>query len=97
MKITTSNGKEITISNVEENYQAIKIAGYANTWSAFESLSCAEGEFYIFENDVRGDTTCCLVVRFADEQPIEIYETYDDILTCLIDEEILESDNNFVF
>lgn len=61
---------------------SVKINGYTNTWSEFDSY----GIYHIMENDIYGDETCYLVV---DEQLNVICETYDDIITALEDEGII--------
>ena len=80
---------------LKENYnkvinklQEIKIPNYYNTWSAIDSLTIRiEDEnpvtYYLMENDKYGDETFYLVVT---EDLKTIYETFDDIETCLRDE-----------
>lgn len=81
---------QYTIKSVTENEeQSVVIDGYTNTWSAFEKLETNEGVYYIYENDKWGDMTNYLVCLVADETILEVYETYDDIVTCLEDEDIL--------
>lgn len=69
--------------------QGIKIDGYKNRWSAFESVDVNGTVYYIFENDTWGDITCYLVIGYVDDSPVEIYETYDGLEQCLMDEDIL--------
>lgn len=81
------------IERVKDEYQAVRLAGYTNTWSAFEKLITEDGrEYIIFENDVWGDETFCVVMgRYIEgTYPFEpICETYDDIVTALEDEGII--------
>ena len=68
--------------------QGIKILGYYNTWSAIDSLTVSiEGKepttYYLMENDEYRDETFYLVVT---EDLKTIYETFDNIETCLKDE-----------
>lgn len=76
------------VKNDEE--QSVEIDGYTDTWSAFEKVETDDTTYYIYENDKWGDMTCYLVVGYADGMPIVVYETYDNIVQCLIDEEIIE-------
>ena len=81
------------LSDEEINkFEHIKIPGYANKWYAIDGVHIRSyGEeyvYYLMENETWGDETAHLVVT-ADLNPNEIYETYDDIETCLIDEGIL--------
>ena len=76
------------IEEVKDEFQAVRLAGYTNTWSAFEKLITEDGrEYIIFENDVWGDETCYVVTHQESLEPI--CETYDDIVTALEDEEII--------
>lgn len=76
------------IEIVKDEYQAVRLDGYTNTWSAFEKLITEDGrEYIIFENDVWGDETCYVVTHQENLEPI--CETYDDIVTALEDEEII--------
>ena len=77
------------VNILEGERQGIKIDGYKNRWSAFEKAEVNGIAYYIFENDFWGDMTCFLVVGFADDSPVEIYETYDSLEQCLIDEDII--------
>ena len=77
-------------SGAEDEEQSVEIEGYTGRWSAFEKLETADSIYYIYENDRYGDLTCFLVVRWADGMPIEVYETYDSINQCLMDEGIIE-------
>ena len=49
-----------------------------------------ETTYYLMENEEWGDETCHLVIN---KDQTEIYETYDDILTCLADEDIISYDD----
>lgn len=74
----------------ENEEQNVKIDGYKNTWSAFEKLETENGTYYIYENDKFGDLTCYLVCLVSEETILEVYETFDDIITCLEDEGIID-------
>ena len=74
----------------EDEEQSVEIEGYTGKWSAFEKLITENATYYIYENDRYGDSTWYLVVGYADGMPIEVYETYDNIIQCLMDEEIIE-------
>ena len=78
------------VVNVTDEEQNIHIDGYKNTWSAFEKLETIDATYYIYENDRWGDCTCFVVVGYADMMPIAVYETYDNLIQCLIDEKIIE-------
>ena len=78
----------ISCEDDNEELNAVEIDGYSNTWSAFEGVMLDNGTYYIFENDVYGDMTCFLVVQYLDDTPTAIYETYDGLIQCLIDEEL---------
>ena len=70
----------------------IKVPGYTNTWTSFDSydITIAPGvikRYFILENDKWGDETWSLVVS---EDLSEVYETYDDIETCLRDGGVME-------
>ena len=80
-------GVNMKIETVEDKYQAVRLDGYTNTWSAFEKLITDDDTYYIFENDVWGDETCYVVTHQENLEPI--CETYDDIVTALKDEEII--------
>ena len=69
----------------------IKIPGYTNRWSSIDEYKIGEKTYYLMENDTWGDETCLLVIT-PDFK--EIYETYDDIETCLTDEGILTESIN---
>lgn len=71
-----------------DKMQGIKLPDYYNTWSAIDSLTVSiDGKepvtYYLMENDVYGDETFHLVVT---KDLKTIYETFDDIETCLRDE-----------
>lgn len=70
-----------------DKFQNIEIPGYTDTWGAIDGLFLNNKTYYLMENDEWGDETCYLVIT-PDFK--EIYETYDDIETCLIDEGILD-------
>lgn len=81
--------------DVNREYQNVKIEGYIGRWSAFEKLEIDDKVYYIFEHDFYGDATCYLVVRYAvanytKVEIAELYETYDGLVQCLIDEDIIE-------
>lgn len=69
--------------------QGIKIDGYKNRWSAFEKTEADGIEYFIFENDFWGDMACYLVVGYTEGVPVVVYETYDNLEQCLIDEDII--------
>ena len=77
------------VNILEGERQGIKIDGYKNRWSAFEKTEVDGIEYFIFENDVYGDMTCYLVVGYAEDVPVVVYETYDGLEQCLIDEDII--------
>lgn len=79
--------EEYKIERVKDEYQAVRLDGYTNTWSAFEKLITDCNTYYIFENDVWGDETCYVVAHQESLRPI--CDTYDDIETALKDEEII--------
>lgn len=81
--------------DVNREYQSVKIEGYTGRWSAIQKLEIDDKVYYIFEHDYYGDETCYLVVRYAvtnytKVEIAELYETYDGLVQCLIDEEIIE-------
>lgn len=72
---------------------SIKVPGYSNTWTSFDNydVTAAPGvvkRYFILENDKWGDETVSLVVS---QDLSEVYETYDDIETCLRDEGIIDN------
>ena len=69
-----------------EKYQDLKINGYTNKWSAFDSLTFGDHTYYLMENNTWGDETCYLVI---DENKNVICETFDDIRTALEDEGVI--------
>lgn len=75
------------VEAVEDEYQAVRLDEYTDTWSAFEKLITDDDTYYIFENDFWGDETCYVVTHQENLEPI--CETYDDIVTALEDEEII--------
>ena len=81
--------------DVNREYQNVKIEGYTGRWSAIQKLEIEDKVYYIFEHDYYGDATCYLVVRYAvtnytKVEIAELYETYDGLVQCLIDEDIIE-------
>lgn len=93
--IRTYNYTEIATQIVDDEealkeYQHEKINGYTGRWSALEFVALEDATYYIYEHDFYGDETCYLVVKYVDEQPVSVYETYDNLLQCLEDEEIIE-------
>lgn len=75
-------------NKVIDKLQNIQIPNYYYTWSAIDSLTVRIGNeapvtYYLMENDKYGDETFYLVVT---EDLKTIYETFDDIETCLRDE-----------
>ena len=73
----------------DKEHEHIKIDGYTGKWSALEYTILDSGTYYIYENDIYGDMTCFLVIKYLDDEPIEVYETYDGLEQCLIDEDII--------
>ena len=71
-------------------FQKIKIKGYKNTWSAFDSAEIDDIEYLIFKNDQLGNKTCYLVCRVDGEALVLICETFDDIITALEDAEVIQ-------
>lgn len=69
-----------------DNMQDIKIKGYYNKWSAIDYMTVNNIEYYLMENNTYGDETCYLVIT---KDQSKIFETFDDIETCLKDEEII--------
>lgn len=72
-----------------EEEQSVKFDGYKGGWSALEKTVIGDATYYIYEHDVYGDETCYLVVEFIDDMPMRIFETYDGLEQCLIDEEVI--------
>lgn len=64
----------------------IKIKGYRNTWTEIDFLDVNGTRYYLMENDTYGDETNYLVIN--KNQDI-ILETYDDIETTLVDNDIM--------
>ena len=86
-----AKGKKIIVESLDK-MQNIKIPGYLDTWSAFDDMKVnvtptKTSHYYIMENDDWGDETFYLVITPDFKN---IYETYDDIETCLIDEGIID-------
>ena len=94
--IRTYNYTEIAAQIIDDDEEALKefqrekINGYIGRWSALESLTVEDATYYMYEHDTYGDESCYLVVKYVDEQPVAVYETYDSLLQCLEDEEIIE-------
>ncbi len=83
------------MEDVNREYQSVKIEGYTGRWSAIQKIKVDDKLYYIFEHEYYGDETCYLVavVRYADANRIavaELYETYDGLIQCLIDEDIID-------
>ena len=70
----------------EQGVYGIKIPGYTNEWSAIDDYVVGNKHYFLMENDTWGDETWYLVIT---KDFKEIYETYDDIESCLIDEDII--------
>lgn len=81
------------IEEVKNELQSIKIPSYVGKWSAFEKCIIENREFYIMEHDYYGDMTQYLVIECKYIKDMlcffNVFETYDDIVTCLQDEEII--------
>lgn len=67
----------------------IKIKGYTNTWSSIDMILIDNKYYYLMENDEYGDETCYLVIT---QDQNTIIETFDDIETTLIDNNILKGE-----
>lgn len=76
----------IIIEDVKEEMQNINVPGYIGKWSAFEKCTVNNNTYYILEHNYYGDLTNYLVVN--NDLSI-IFETYDDIVTCLCDYDII--------
>lgn len=85
--------ENIIVESVKNELQAIKIPGYIGKWSAFEKCTIENRTFYIMEHDTYGDMTQYNVIECINDKGylmfLNIFETYDDIITCLMDEEII--------
>ena len=81
------------IEEVKNEMQSIKIPEYVGKWSAFEKCMVDNREFYIMEHDCYGDMTCYLVIEcvFINDKTffLNVFETYDNIVICLQDENII--------
>ena len=86
------------VVDVNAEYQHIKIDGYIGRWSAFQKVKIKGNTYYIFEHDYCGDGTCYLVgylvvrygmISYTKPGIVEVYETYDGLIQCLIDEDII--------
>ena len=83
------------------NYNEIKVSGYRGTWSVIDDIEVTDEmgtdhSYFLLQHDYYGDETCYLVIEDNPEnwKGLNIYkgpvfETYDDIETCLEDEGIL--------
>lgn len=81
--------ENIIIEEVKTEYQSIFIPNYLKRWSAFEKAIVNNRTFYIMENDIYGDLTQYCVIEIKDNNIINVFDTYDDIVTCLKDENII--------
>ena len=79
--------------DVIDEFQHIEINGYTGKWSALEKIYMEQFDcwYYIFEHDFYGDETCYLVCKvenglLSDDEP---FETYDGLIQCLVDEDII--------
>lgn len=79
--------EEVNLTDDEE--QGVEIDSYSGRWSAFEKIILEDATYYIYEHDTYGDATCYLVGEFYDDCMVEVYETYDNLIQCLIDEDII--------
>ena len=72
-------------------YQHIKVNGYRDKWSAFDSYTTADGEEYIIlKNDRCGDEAYYIVCRITSEFGLDLVcRTYDDIETALTNCEVI--------
>lgn len=76
---------------VDRNLTHINIVGYTGKWTALEKITVNEMNYYLFEHDTYGDCTCYLVTETDNNDIIyNVYETYDGLIDCLIDEDIIE-------
>ena len=74
-------------NNMKDFSNGVKIPGHTNTWGEIDSITLKDGKTYhLMENEKYGDETEYLVIN---DDMTEVYETYDDILTCLADEDII--------
>jgi len=80
---------EALVRNAGDKEQNVRFSEYIGRWSAFEGLELDGATYYIYESNRYGDETCYLVVKYIDNMPIDIYETYDGLIQCLIDEDII--------
>ena len=78
-----------SIQDVSTEEQNVFFDGYIGSWSAFQKVNIDGSTFYIYEHNTYGDMTSYLVVQFVDDMPIAIFETYDNIIQCLIDEDVI--------
>lgn len=77
--------------------EGIKLEGYENTWYEIDRLETKDATYVLFENEVYGDETCGVVVRYTEARNLDgeipdrfiVCETFDDIKTALEDEGLL--------
>ena len=84
--INKGKHSEKNIDEEAAELKEIEVPNYFDTWSSFDSMKVNGKTYYIMENDEWGDETFYLVITPDFEK---IYETFDDIETCLRDEGIL--------
>ena len=87
--------------DVVDEFQSIRIDGYVGKWSAISKIQTDDlNWYYLFEHDFYGDETCYLVCRVENEPGVglvvsndEPFETYDGIIQCLLDEDIISPED----
>lgn len=88
MRLTENDKNIYRLSDDEiKSFDGIEIPGYYDTWYAIDAIVVNGKTYYLMENEGWGDETGLVVTT---EDFSEIYDTYDDIETCLIDEGILD-------
>lgn len=98
-KIIDENPEFLTAESLNEDvdvsdgdFEGIEIAGWEDTWSEIDRVTVpndrgGETTYHLMENDEWGDETNLLVI--SDDQT-EVYDTYDDILTTLADNDVID-------
>lgn len=83
----------IQIEDIENlPFQNIEIPEYNGKWSAVDKYTTPNCTYYLFENDEHGDEDIYIVAKIVHGKIVETYETYDDIETCLRDNDIITED-----
>lgn len=81
--------ENLIITDVFDEEQNVKIEGYSGRWSALEKTEYDGAVYYWYENNRYGDATCYLVCEWVDGILMQVFETYDGLEQCLIDEDII--------